>query len=575
MANELAQDVSLLQDFLTECDELLEQLNQDLVAIESSPEDNELLNRIFRAFHTIKGTSGFMGFRDIVAITHQAEDVLNLMRKGERKVTHRATDVFLNVLDQLRRMLDDVRQGAPREYELGELLGRVHQLMELDEPHRPMLGEILVADGTISHAERREALQQAVETGQRLGQVLIEKQVATPDQIRESLEKQAVVTGDVREAARTIRVDVNKLDELVNLTGELVLERNRMAQLTRDFSVRRFSSEEFERLISESSSRLSFVTEELQAASLKTRMVPIDVVFRRFPRMIRDLSNSLGKEVSLVIRGGDTELDKTIVEEIADPIVHLIRNSLDHGIEPPSAREKAGKPRKGTMRLEARPEGDFIIVQIEDDGAGIDPERIATKAVEKGIVTFESVKAMTHREILDLIFLPGFSTAEKTSDISGRGVGMDVVRTNMKKLNGIVELDSEVGRGTKVTLKLSLTLAILPVLLVRVGEATYALPLRSVSEILRVDAHQIHEGDTGEMLHVRNQIIPVGRLATVLNLDRTLIKSDARLRVVVIAIGERKLGLVVDDFLGQEETVIKPLGSQLGHVSGVAGSTIT
>jgi len=574
MPDDMAQDPSLLQDFLTECDELIEHLDQDLVVLESSPEDAELINRVFRAFHTIKGTSGFMGFTQVVSLTHKAEDLLNLVRKGERKITRRAMDIFLKVLDQLRRMFQDIHQGVPREYELGELLGSLQELMQPAQPDKPMLGEILVAEGAITHSERREALTESVETGQKLGHVVVEKKLATPGEVRDALTKQAA-TGDVKEAAKTIRVNVDKLDELVNLTGELVLERNRITQLARDFIARRFSEDEFERAISESSARLSFITDELQVAGLKTRMVPIEVVFRKFPRMVRDLSNNLGKEVDLVLRGEDTELDKSIIEEIADPLVHLIRNTLDHGIEAPDTRAASGKPRKGTLKLEARSEGDFIVVEVTDDGAGINPDRVARKAVEKGIVSADRVKAMSRQEILDLIFLPGFSTAEKTSDVSGRGVGMDVVRTNMKKLNGVVDLDSALGKGTTVTLKLPLTLAILPVLVVRVNEATYALPLRTVSEIIEVEPDKIHRGDAGEFLHVRDQIISLGRVRRVFNQAESPLDANGRLRVVVLTIGDKKLGLVVDDFLGQEETVIKPLGTHLGHVSGVAGGTIT
>lgn len=573
MTEDLAQDASLLQDFLTECGELLEQLDQDLVTIETSPDDTELLNRVFRAFHTIKGTSGFMGFQSVVALTHEAEDVLNLMRKGERKVSRRAIDVFLSVLDQLRRMLADIRQNIPHKYELGELLGRIRQLTQPEAPDRPMLGEILVADGAISHSERREALRESVENKQRLGDVLIEKNLVTPGQIREALQKQASIS-DPKEETRTIRVDVSKLDEIVNLAGELVLERNRVAQLSRDFVARRFSEEQFESVLGESSARLGAITDELQNASLKARMLPIDVVFRRFPRLVRDLCNALGKEVTLQIHGEETELDKTIVEQIADPLVHLIRNSMDHGFETPAAREAKRKARKGTLRLEAHAEGDFIVVEVEDDGGGIDTNRVAAKAVERGIVTQNRIREMSHREMLDLVFLPGFSTAEKVSDVSGRGVGMDVVRSNLKKLGGTVELESELGKGSVVRLKLPLTLAILPVLIVRASSDTYALPLRSVVEILRVERNSVHRSEKGEILRVRNQVIPLGRIAHVFN-HETSAQNDDRLRVVILSIADKKLGLVVDDFIGQEETIIRPLGSYLGHVPCVAGGTIT
>ena len=573
VTEDLAQDASLLQDFLTECGELLEQLDQDLVAMETSPSDTELLNRVFRAFHTIKGTSGFMGFQSVVALTHEAEDVLNLMRKGERKVSRRAIDVFLSVLDQLRRMFADIRQNIPHNYELGELLGRIRQLTQPEAPDRPMLGEILVADGTISHSERREALKESVENQQRLGDVLIEKNLVTPGQIRDALKKQAAIS-ESKEETRTIRVDVNKLDEIVNLAGELVLERNRVAQLSRDFVARRFSEEQFESVLGESSARLGAITDELQNASLKARMLPIDVVFRRFPRLVRDLCNSLGKEVTLQIRGEDTELDKTIVEQIADPLVHLIRNSMDHGFEMPAAREAKGKPRKGTLKLEAHAEGEFILVEVGDDGGGIDTNRVAAKAVERGIVSQTRIREMSHREMLDLIFLPGFSTAEKVSDVSGRGVGMDVVRSNLKRLGGTVELESEFGKGSLVRLKLPLTLAILPVLIVKASSDTYALPLRSVVEILRVERESVHRCEKGEIVRVRNQVIPLGRIARVFNNEASA-QNDDRLRVVILSIADKKLGLVVDDFIGQEETIIRPLGSYLGHVPCVAGGTIT
>ena len=390
------------------------------MTIETSPDDTELLNRVFRAFHTIKGTSGFMGFQSVVALTHEAEDVLNLMRKGERKVSRRAIDVFLSVLDQLRRMLADIRQNVPHQYELGELLGRIRQLTQPEGPDRPMLGEILVADGAISHSERREALKESVENQQRLGDVLIEKNLVTPGQVREALLKQATIS-DCKEETRTIRVDVNKLDEIVNLAGELVLERNRVAQLSRDFVARRFSEEQFESVLGESSARLGAITDELQNASLKARMLPIDVVFRRFPRMVRDLCNTLGKEVTLQIRGEETELDKTIVEQIADPLVHLIRNSMDHGFEMPAAREAKGKPRKGTLKLEAHAERDFILVEVGDDGGGIDTNRVAAKAVERGIITQTRVREMSHREMLDLIFLPASVRRRKSATSRGAG----------------------------------------------------------------------------------------------------------------------------------------------------------
>jgi len=580
--SEMNQDAALLQEYLTECDELLQRLDQDLVALETAEDDQKILNRIFRAFHTIKGTSGFMGFTQIVELTHHAEDVLNLLRKGERKVTRRTMDVMLSVLDQLRRMQADVRNGSPRVYELGTLLGNLRQLQEGVETPRPTVGEIMVAQQVISHEERSAALQEAVLTDRKLGEVLVEKKLASESQVREALQQQAGF--EAKGSARTIRVDVTKLDALVNLVGELVLERNRLAQLQRDLANQRLTGEKFEAAFTQSTARLAFITEELQSASLKTRMVPIDMTFRRFPRLVRDVSLSLGKEVDLIIRGEDTELDKTVVEEIADPLVHLVRNALDHGVESPDAREAKGKPRKGTVVLEARQEGDHIIVQVSDDGAGIDPEKIGRKAVEKGMLSRERARDLSRRELLDLIFLPGFSTAEKVTDVSGRGVGMDVVRTNLERLNGVIELDSESGRGTTVTLKLPLTLAILPALLVKVSQETYAVPLRSVLEAVHVPSSEVHIVEGCEILRLRDRVMPVQRLRQVFGVDaKEAVLHDGTpaaaskkdiLCVVVIAVGEKRYGLVVDELLGQEETVIKPLSSYLKKVPGLSGATI-
>lgn len=583
--SEMNQDAALLQEYLTECDELIQRLDQDLVALETAADNQKILNRIFRAFHTIKGTSGFMGFSQIVELTHHSEDVLNLLRKGERKVTRRTMDVLLAVLDQLRRMLADVRNGTPRIYELGTLLGNLRQLQDGAEEPRPTLGEIMVAQKVISHEERAAALEEAVLTDKRLGEVLVEKKLASESQVREALQQQAAAA-ESRGSARTIRVDVSKLDALVNLVGELVLERNRLTQLHRDLTQQRISPEKFETAFTQSTARLTFITEELQSASLKTRMVPIDMTFRRFPRLVRDVALSLGKEVDLIIRGEDTELDKTVVEEIADPLVHLVRNALDHGIEAPDLREAKGKARKGTIILEARQEGDHIIVQVSDDGAGIDPEKIGRKAVEKGLLAPDRVKNMTRREVLDLIFLPGFSTAEKVSDVSGRGVGMDVVRTNLEKLNGVIDLESETGRGSMVTLRLPLTLAILPALLVKVSQETYAVPLRSVLEAVRVRPSELHIVEGSEILRLRERVLPVQRLRRVFGvngdaagvstpepqMDAT--RNSDTLCVVVIAVGEKRYGLVVDELLGQEETVIKPLSSYLKKVPGLSGATI-
>ncbi len=566
MSQQTQQDAELLQDYLTECEEILQQLDQDLVAIESAPEDAELLNRIFRAFHTIKGTSGFLGYTHIVELTHHAEDVLNILRKGERKVTRRVMDVLLAALDQLRQMIGDLRGGAAGEYKIEALVQDLQGLLQSDAGGH---GEHSSVDGEAQRPPKQEiTTQEAHDSADDLSVV----DRSSPTQQKELTAKAGAMSV---EATRTIRVDVGKLDELINLVGELVLERNRLLHLSRGFSDRQLTDDRFESALQQAAARLSFITDELQTAGLRTRMIPVEAIFRRFPRMVRDLAGALGKEVELVIQGEDTELDKTVAEQIVDPLVHLLRNSLDHGVEMPIVRVERGKPARGTVRVEARQEGDNIVIEIEDDGAGMDHNRIAKKAIEKGLISQEQLAAMSPREVLDLIFLPGFSLAEKVSDVSGRGVGMDVVRSNMKKLNGAVEIDSELGKGSCIRLRLPLTLAILPVLLVSAGVETYALPLRSVVETIRIQASEIHRANGTDMLRLRDRMIPVCWLHQAIGLPTDERAPETLLRVVVLTAGQRRVGLVVDQLVGQEETVIKSVSTHLRNVPGLAGATIS
>src|SRR5262249_33119500 len=367
-------------------------------------------------------------------------------------------------------------------------------------------------------------------------------------------------------APASMRVDVRKLDDLINLIGELVQERNRLVQLAKEVSA---ETNAVDSPLRHSAARLSFITEELQAAVLRTRMVPIDTVFCRFPRLVRDLANSLHKEVALVIRGQETEIDRIMVELVSDPLVHLVRNALDHGMELPEQREKAGKTRKGTIRIEARQEGDHILVSVTDDGAGIDPARILGKAIEKGLVSTERAAALGTQEILDFIFLPGFSTAEKTTNVSGRGVGMDVVRTNLNKVSGSIALQSRVGHGTTVKMQLPLTLAVLPVLMVQVAEEVYALPLRSIVETTRLSTARVHLVDGNEVIRLRNETLPLVRLRSLCGTERA--PSAANEKVVVIAVAEHRIALLVDELAGQESSVIKPLATYLHGCSGIAG----
>lgn len=555
MDNEFAQDAALIKEFLVESEELLQGMDQDMVALESSPKNEDLLNRIFRALHTIKGTSGFLGFDPVVRLGHRAEDVLNTLRRGESTLTRRVMDCLLATRDQLGKMLADIRAGGLQQYEIDGLLA------ELELAQRS--SENIAGQGSLPSAE-------AVET---IAEGPAENSNCAPTATPAPDHPPAQPASAPPDAPRTMRVDVHKLDDLIDLIGELVLERNRLMQLSRDLNLARVSAADFSAALNLSTSRLSFITEELQVAGLRTRMVPIETVFKKFPRLVRDVAHLLKKDVALAVHGEDTELDKTMVELISDPLIHLVRNSLDHGLEMPEARIAAGKQRAGTIRLEARQEGDQIVIIIADDGAGMDPERIARKAIEKGLVTSERVRCMSEKEIFEFIFLPGFSTAEQVNDLSGRGVGMDVVRCNLKKLNGTVDISSQFGAGTTIQLRLPLTLAILPLLLVEVADEVYGLPLRSVIETARIRREEVHWVEGSEVLRLRGQTLPLLRLRQMFDTPAT--GSQTGDKVVVLGIGERKIAVLVDHLLGQESTVIKPLGAFLHRSANLAGATIS
>ena len=557
MDNDFLLDPAMIQEFLAESEELLQRMDQDMVTLERTPNDAELLNRIFRALHTIKGTSGFLKFEPVVRLSHRAEDVLNALRRGEVQLNRRLMDALLAARDQLGHMLSDLRAGGLQQYSIDALLS------ELEAVQKP----IAVAQSIDkAPAGANQNMEQASAPQPGEGP---DSSPATANVPAD--QKPSQTAGDSSDA--TMRVSVRKLDELINLIGELVLERNRLAQLSRDCSAGRLTSGEADSVLTESAARLSFITEELQTAGLKTRMMPIDAVFRKFPRLVRDLAHNLQKEVQLEVRGQETEIDKTMVELIGDPLVHLVRNSLDHGIEMPDTRASAGKPRQGTIRLEARQEGDQIIIFVADDGAGINADRVLRKAVEKGLVTAEKGRQLTSREILDFIFLPGFSTAEKVNDLSGRGVGMDVVRSNLKRMNGTIQLDSIPGKGTTVKLRLPLTLAILPVLLVQVSDEAYALPLRAVVETSRVRSNEVHEMEGNEVLLLHGETLPLLRLRNMFAVGAG--EDDiAEQKVVILLVGEKRVALVVDRLIGQESTVIKSLGGHLRHCPSLAGATI-
>jgi two-component system chemotaxis sensor kinase CheA len=732
-------DDEILQDFLVEAAEIVEQLGEQLVDLEHRPDDMDLLNAIFRGFHTIKGGAGFLSIEPLVEICHRAEDVFNLLRQGERKVTPDLMDPILEALDVVNAAMDHLRNGempepadadllarleryavpgdeapasesvveaqpepAPRpapqveatappepqaaaspdeitEEEFEALLDELHGPGQFNPTTAPSAGEnagdeiteeefealldelhgpgrfdpskvaaapppaaapspqendtaaVVVGGGDEITEEEFEALldqlhgpgrfdpdkvvtsetrtiaeqasdQTAPAPSPAGGQPAVAaraepkptkpavpaEEASKPEQPVAPAEpkarpqkaaapapapdkpaaKKAAAKAPARPSGETsVRVDTQRLDEIMNMVGELVLVRNRLSLLKTSMA-----DEELSNVIG----NLDVVTSDLQLAVMKTRMQPIKKVFGRFPRVVRDLARNLKKEVDLEMHGEDTDLDKNLVEALADPMVHLVRNAVDHGIETPEEREAAGKPRRGKVVLSAEQEGDHILLCIEDDGKGMDPEVLRRKAVEKGIMDAETAARLDEKECYNLIFHAGFSTKEEISDVSGRGVGMDVVKTKIAQINGTVEIDSEKGKGSKITIKLPLTLAILPTLMVVLGQQPFALPLGSVVEIFNLDLSRTHTVDGQMTIQVRGRALPLFYLSNWLVHNGAMHGQPTdNGHVVVVNAGGVQVGLVVDFLIGQEEVVIKPLGALLQGLEGMAGATIT
>ncbi len=570
----LCEDQELLEGFLTETGELLEKLDDDLVAIEKSPDDSELMNSIFRSIHTVKGASSFLGFELLVRVTHKTEDVLNRLRKGELVVTPVIMDVILEAVDHIKLLVSDIRNGEIIERDLVEIIGKLEPYISGN------LAEATVLSDSAEEAAQDAAAEQDTadepnddqaeihETAAQEPAAAVPQKTVAPTATAKAVQSR----GDDMSDSTTVRIDVKRLDDLMNQVGEIVLERNRVLQMNMDYQSRENIAafgEEFSKL----AKRIDFVTSELQTQVLKIRMIPVEKVFKKFPRIVRNLSRDLGKEVDLEIIGEETELDRSVVDEIGDPLIHLIRNALDHGLEMPDERVAAGKSRTGKVVLSATHEGNQIIISITDDGKGIDPEKLARKAIDKGLVTEEMVAAMSPKEVLDLIFLPGFSTKEKATDLSGRGVGMDVVRTNIRKLNGIIEIRSEVGKGSEFILKLPLTLAIIQSLLVEVEHEVYSIPLAAVLETLKVESDSFHQIGGQEVLKLRESVLPLLRLQQAFGVEERG-EQTSHCYIVVIGVAEKRVGLIVSRLLGQQEVAIKSLGRYLAKAPGIAGSTI-
>lgn len=675
----LDADQDILQDFLVEAGEILEQLSEQLVDLEQSSDDPELLNAIFRGFHTVKGGAGFLQITALVECCHNAENVFDTLRKNQRQVTPELMDTVLSALDAVNEMFETVRGNEmpePADQALLEALAYYAQpedeTADTPPPKAGSSKDVAPAEvstqatgGDITDAEfeslldaldpvERSAAESAQPATSKADDDLISEDefealldqlhgkgkgpgvVSTPaaaatssadkrpspaatgdliteDEFEDLLDqlhgkgkgpgagspaasapaappvaKKTPPAPQARDedklpavqpklpakkepaADNTVRVDTARLDEIMNMVGELVLVRNRLVRLGTDSS----DSE-----LAKAVANLDVVTADLQTSVMKTRMQPIKKVFGRFPRVIRDLSRKMNKEIVLEMIGEETDLDKNLVEALADPLVHLVRNSADHGIELPEIREQRGKPRVGTVVLAAEQEGDHILLTISDDGAGMDPQVLKRKAVEKGQLDQDAADRLTDQEAYNLIFAAGLSTKDEISDVSGRGVGMDVVKTKIAQLNGTINVWSELGKGSKIIIKVPLTLAIMPTLMIKLQDQTFALPLVNVNEIFQLDISRANKIDGQEVIIIREKTLPLFYLRRWLVRDpakRHISKAELEeAHVVVVSIGNLQVGFVVDDLIGQEEVVIKPLGTLLHGTPGLAGATIT
>jgi len=665
-------DDEILQDFLVEAQEILENLDSQLIELEGTPGDKALLNAIFRGFHTIKGGAGFLSLEPLVEVAHKAEDVFDLLRNGRCMLDAATMDVFLQVLDTLRGMFDalhaaripdpaepallaalralaagetpagslvcdvptqDIRAPAPGDGEFDDVVAGMmaeeagaspaSDLITDDEfetlldklqgegrgpailaPTPAAGGADLIDDdefealldrlqgegrgpvvappatvaatdpGLITDDEFDSLLDELHGPGKFAPQAVApcaapaetaKPAPAAPTPTKAAEGRAGDTGGETQTKDNTIRVGTDVLDRIMNMVGELVLIRNRLSNLQASVG----NAE-----VTQAVANLDVVTSDLQMAAMKTRMQPIKKVFGRFPRVVRDLARSLKKEIDLEMIGEETDLDKNLVEALSDPLVHLVRNSVDHGIETPDLRAAAGKPRQGRLKLAAEQDGDQILLTIEDDGKGMDADVLRGKAVEKGLLEQDAALRLSERECFELIFLPGFSTKDEISDVSGRGVGMDVVKTRITQLNGSIEIDSKIGVGTTIRIRVPLTLAIMPTLMVVLGQQIFALPLVNVKEIIDFKRSQAREVNGSKSLVVRGKALPL------FYLSRWLVQGvhDYAVddgHVVIVSVGSQMLGLIVDELIGQEEVVIKPLGAMLQRTKGLSGATIT
>lgn len=604
----------LLQDFLQEAQDLLSDVDNKLVDLEKNPDDRGLLNDIFRGFHTIKGGAGFLNATELVTLCHLTENLFDRLRNGEMELTIDIMDVIMAATRSVRDMFNDLAQAVQPPKAPDDVIAGLESALRGEQPavhdhqaavaqpvhveiaHSPVLQQADTAVGTApaSGGDVNWEVMHAAVAGIAPPTSAMQETPSTPASAAASAPvEQAVVVQETApvavvpsapkpparsssnsgarraaEATRenTIRVDTARLDQVLNLSGEIGLTKNRLTSLRADILAGKNDAETLHAL-DQAVSQLDLLVSDLQNSVMKTRMQPIGRLFQKYPRIARDLARQLGKDVELVLAGEETEVDKTMIEDLADPLIHLIRNAVDHGVESPEQRGQAGKPAKSFVRLEARQEGDHIVLIIADDGKGMSAEQIRAKAVDKGLISEEEANTLDERQSLGLIFLPGFSMKTQISDVSGRGVGMDVVKTNIQKLNGSIEIRSEAGKGSVFIISLPLTLAILPVLLVLLEDQPFALPLSLVREILPIDRAKLQEVGGKETMVVRGEILPIFSLSAMLGWPQ----NEAPEFGVLMQMAERSFILSVDSFAGRDDAVIKSLDDF--RPRGVAGVT--
>ena len=642
-ADDFFDRTEFVQYFRDETDELLQSIEGDLLRLEQFVDaesvDAELVNSLFRALHTIKGSAGMLQFAAVQQVAHKLENVFDLLRKDRMPLTEggitllfdgrdvltalvraavgggetpAGVDEYVERLDAFAAVYDATAQAieGPRtdddaddlrpldDAQVSAFEAEVARLLDEAERRRKEESEDVPAVDVAAAQAAVDALFSAEQSGAQAAAAApfaaafdqpvtlsLSKGAAAPDTLtlrRAQGDMPKAAAPDVKRPVssknQTIRVDIERLDSLLNLVGELVINRTRIsdiaATLGRELGTNGRAdggvSASLAKDLSESSALLARTTNEIQESIMKVRMVPIGQVFDRFPRVVRDLAKARGKEIHLEIDGAETDLDKTIVDEVGDPLMHLVRNCVDHGIEPAELREARGKPRHGTIKLNAYHEGNQVIIEIADDGGGIDLQRVREKAIRMGVI--DESDRLSDREIVELIFTPGFSTADQVTDVSGRGVGMDVVKRNILRLKGVFDVDSVQGEGTKFTMKLPLTLAIIQALLVRVADELYSIPLDAVIESQRIDAADVRTVHGGEVITLRGQVVPLIRVAEFFRLDAP--RDPNKVMIVIVGLQGRQVGLVVDSFQGEQEIVIKPLSDVIGRIAGISGATI-